>query len=57
MEAINDALKYVVQARNLLTKLCICYECDQGTIPYQQDSIDLAIQLLEKAEEELVKFK
>jgi hypothetical protein len=57
MEAVNDALKYVVQARKLLKELCICIDCGQGTIPHQQDSIDTMAELLEKAEEALVKTK
>jgi hypothetical protein len=45
MEAVNDALKYVVQAKNLLTQ------------PWDEKVAEEMYQLLNKAEEVLVKPK
>lgn len=47
MEAVNDALKYVVQAKRLL----------EGKTEMWDGDIDEIVQLLDKAEEALVKPK
>ena len=57
MDVMNDALKYVVQSKKIVGELFLCFECAKGTEPPQIEMIHNLTQLLERAEEALVKTK